>query len=97
MRAKAGLSVGEPLLAFALIEETIHEFYPEMVVAPGGVFGGTDSRKFEDICPNIYKFSPFFDTSVYGSTMHATNERISIVDLVRGARFLIRLLEKAAS
>ncbi len=83
--------------AFALIEETIHEFYPEMVVAPGGVFGGTDSRKFEDICPNIYKFSPFFDTSVYGSTMHATNERISIVDLVRGARFLIRLLEKAAS
>jgi len=83
--------------AFALIEETLKEFYPDIVVTPNGVFGGTDSRKYECVCENIYKFGPFFDISNYHDTMHATNERISIVDLVRGTRFMIRLVEKACS
>lgn len=81
--------------AYALIEEVMHEFYPELIVASNGLLGGTDSRKYECVCNNIYRFYPFFDTSKYRASLHGTNERISVSDLVRGTRIMIRIIEKA--
>ena len=48
------------------------------VVTPYLVMGGTDSRHYQNICDNIYKFSPFRMGLDLVTTMHNTDERIPV-------------------
>ncbi len=41
--------------SYKLIERTVRELFPDTIVAPGLMVGGTDSKHFEDICDHIYK------------------------------------------
>jgi carboxypeptidase PM20D1 len=43
---------------YRAIVRTLAELHPDVVVAPGLMIGATDSRYFETIADDIYKFSP---------------------------------------
>ncbi len=65
---------------------------PDYIVAPYLVMGGTDACKYESICENIYRFSPFVaDTSLLLRT-HNTNERIPVSSLEDGVVFFKRYI-----
>ncbi len=45
--------------AFALLERTIEEVFPDAVPAPYVMMAATDSRFFTEICERVYRFAPF--------------------------------------
>ncbi len=74
------------------IEKTLRQLFPELVVAPGVMLGGTDSRHFEGVADTIYKFSPVRATSEDLKRFHGTNERISIANYVEMIQFYHQLI-----
>ena len=73
--------------AFELLAETIHHVFPEAVISPYLMLGGTDAIKYEQVCDAIYRFCPYHVDSQELATMHAVNERISHANIAQAARF----------
>ena len=83
--------------AFNAIREICKEMDPKAIVAPYLVMGGTDARQYEDVCDNIYRYSPFLMDTALLLTTHGTNERIPVSSLKDGVVFFkkyIRALTK---
>jgi carboxypeptidase PM20D1 len=82
--------------AFGLLQRTIGEVFPDAVVAPGLVLGGTDSRHYGAITANRYRFEPFqFDASDL-KRPHGIDERIGVANYADGVRFFVRLIQNAS-
>lgn len=64
------------------------------VVTPYLVMGGTDSRHYQNICDNIYKFSPFRMGLDLVTTMHNTDERIPVDAMADGIAFFKRYIKE---
>jgi carboxypeptidase PM20D1 len=98
--------VGEPALpsqvsatdsaGYRLIERTVRELFPEVVVAPGLMLGGTDARHFDGYAAQVFRFSPVRAQPADLARFHGTDERIAIDNLVDLIRFYHRLVEQAA-
>lgn len=73
--------------AFNAIREICKEMDPKAIVAPYLVMGGTDARQYEDVCDNIYRYSPFLMDTALLLTCHGTNERIPVSSLKDGVVF----------
>ena len=82
--------------AYQLIERTIREVFPDAMVAPGLVIAGTDSRHFEAIADQVYRFMPVRFTAEDLPRVHGTDERIAVSQLADMVRFYHRLLSQAA-
>jgi carboxypeptidase PM20D1 len=80
---------------YRLIDRTLRQLHPDMIVAPGLMVGGTDSHHFEGIADDVYKFSPVRATSEDLKRFHGTNERISIDNYVELIQFYHQLLRNA--
>ncbi len=78
---------------YAMLNRTIREVYPDALVAPYLVLGGTDAKKFQILSENVYRFSPVPLTSDDLKTMHGTNERIAVKDFSRLVSFYIQLIK----
>lgn len=77
---------------YQLLNRSIRETFPGTIVAPGLMLGATDSRHFEAISDNIFKFSPVRATADDLPRFHGTNERISIKNYAEMIRFYHQLL-----
>lgn len=82
--------------AFRLIAAAVRESFGTRVVAPYLVVGGTDSRNFERVSPNVYRFAPIVATSETLGLIHATNERVGVDNYLGAIAFYRRLIESAA-
>jgi carboxypeptidase PM20D1 len=60
--------------AFALVSKTVHQVFPETVVAPFLMIGATDSRHLSPVSTQIIKFSPMTDPIGY----HGINEHVTV-------------------
>lgn len=74
------------------IERTIREVFPGAVVAPGLMVGATDSRYFERVADQTYRFSPVRASPQDLPRFHGTDERVSIANFADMIRFYHRLL-----
>jgi carboxypeptidase PM20D1 len=83
--------------SFTLIQRTIHETVPDVVVAPSLLVAATDSRHYAALTKNILRFLPIRvgpeDTKRY----HGIDERISIHDYERLVRFYTQLIRNSQS
>ena len=77
---------------FALLEQTITAVFTDAVTAPYIMLGGTDSRRFTDICDAVYRFAPFRMDRQDRATIHADNESLGIETFGEGILFYTRLL-----
>lgn len=77
---------------FMHLHRTIKRVFPDVVVAPYLVLGGTDSRFFRSICPNVYRFMPARMNDDALKLPHGTNERIAISDYQQMIRFYATLI-----
>lgn len=78
--------------AFKVISDICKSMNPKNIVAPYLVMGGTDARQYEDVCENIYRYSPFLVSTSLLLTTHGTNERIPVSSLEDGVAFFKRYI-----
>ena len=79
-----------------LVERTVRQAFPDAVVAPYLVTGGTDARHFAPLTPNVYRFAPTRLTLDDLKRVHGTNERLSVASYAELVRFYAQLLRNAA-
>ncbi|MDY6964601.1 MAG: M20 family peptidase [Halobacteriota archaeon] len=82
--------------SFEILQRTIHQIFPEVLVVPYLVTGVTDSRHYRELTSSIYRFVPLWWTGPEDIDMlHGTNERISIENCERIVRFYIQLIRNS--
>ncbi|HLZ99821.1 MAG TPA: M20/M25/M40 family metallo-hydrolase, partial [Steroidobacteraceae bacterium] len=81
---------------YRLIARTVREVFPGVIVAPGLMIGGTDSRHMERVADNVYRFSPVRARAEDLSRFHGTDERISVANYAEMIRFYETLIRHAA-
>jgi carboxypeptidase PM20D1 len=80
---------------FMVVEKTIGQLFPSAVPVPFLMIGGTDTRHYEGLTGNVYRFNPIVATTELVSGAHGTNERVRADDFVRAARFYAQLIRNA--
>lgn len=75
---------------------TIAEVYPDAIMAPYIVLGGTDARHYSEVSRSVYRFSPFTLSKAERASMHAVNEAIPVASLAKGVDFYQRLIRRAS-
>ena len=83
--------------AYTLINRSIKEIFPDMVTSSNLVLGGTDSRHFTAISPNIYRFAPYRITPENLSCFHGIDERIPVSEFEDAIRFYRRLITNSSN
>jgi carboxypeptidase PM20D1 len=83
--------------AFRLVARALRSSVPGAIVAPWLVVGGTDSRYYASLTPNVYRASAVPLDRGDTERMHGTDERVSIEGYGQNVRFYLQLLEQATS
>ncbi|MDH5805202.1 MAG: M20/M25/M40 family metallo-hydrolase, partial [Gemmatimonadota bacterium] len=79
--------------AFRMIENTIHQIFPEdVLVTPYLVVGGTDAKHYSGRSQNVYRFLPVYMTPDGMTRFHGTNERMSLENLEISVRYFYQLI-----
>ena len=82
--------------SYQMLNRTIREIFPDVIVAPGLMVGATDSRHYAGVTDKIFRFSPVRANGEDLKRFHGTNERLSVEGYADMIRFYRRLLENAA-
>ena len=80
---------------YELIEHTVRQVYPEVVVAPSLTIGATDSLHYASIADESYRFIPMRLQSGDLKRIHGIDERIAISDYVRMVQFYAALMRNS--
>ena len=78
---------------FKLLQTTTAKIFPDACVAPFLLIGSTDSKHFEAVAENAYRYLPVRMDSEELSKIHGVNERISIVAHMECIAFYETLLK----
>ena len=81
--------------SYHVMQGTIRQVFPQSVVAPFVVLAGTDTKHYEDVSSNIYRFIPMRITSEDLGRIHGTNERLGINNLEEIIKFYIQLIRNS--
>ncbi|MGN1418772.1 MAG: M20/M25/M40 family metallo-hydrolase [Acutalibacteraceae bacterium] len=73
------------------MKNAIENSFENTVVAPYLMIGGTDSRFFDEIADNIYKFAPVLSGGLL-STIHSDDERIPLENIPKLIRFFYEVM-----
>ena len=79
--------------AFELLAAGIRECFGDAVPTPYVMMAATDSRFFTEICPRVYRFTPFRMTKAQRESIHSYDEHIGVEDFLAGVEWYARLLE----
>ncbi len=75
------------------LSTAIQVHFPGTPIVPCLLAGGTDARRMECVCPNVYRFSPFILPPGELARTHSYNERLSVENLLRGVSFFRQMLQ----
>ncbi len=81
---------------FALIARALRETFEGVVVAPGLMVAGSDSRHYGEVARDAYRFNPMIVTADDLTGFHGTNEHLRTDRLAAAVRAYARILELAA-
>jgi len=81
---------------FAALSTVTRKIFGDVVVAPGLTIAGTDSKHYETVSENSYRFNPMIIGSEDLATFHGVNERISIDNLLKATSFYAALIMKSS-
>ena len=82
---------------FDLLSRTVREVFPGAIVAPYLMVAATDSRQFEGLTTDVYRFMPFRLKAKDIEGIHGTNERVPVELLADVVTFYARLITNAAA
>lgn len=81
---------------FQKIAAIAKHVHGEIAVTPGLTIAATDSRKYEDVAIDNYRFNPMSIHAEDVAGFHGTNERLSIGNMVKATEFYVQLMKSAA-
>ncbi len=82
--------------AFALVQRTVQEVFPDAAVAPVLATGGTDARFYTGLTPNVFRFAPVRGSVEELGRAHGADERVPVAVYADAVRFYVRLIQNAA-
>lgn len=82
-------------LGFKIINKTIRQVFLETIVAPSLVIAATDSRHYQKLTKNIYRFVPLQVSKDDLNRIHGTNERIALQNYKQIIKFYIQLIRNS--
>jgi len=88
--ASAVSSYGTDSSPFQILANTVGDIFPEAVLAPNVLVGGTDSKHYAHLCDDIYRFSPVRLTSEAAAMFHGVDEKIGVEAYERVFQFYYR-------
>ena len=71
---------------YKVIESSVKEIFGDVIVAPGLMIAGSDTRHYGKVADNSYRFNPFPLSNEEFAGFHGTNERIKKKDFLDGIR-----------
>ncbi len=77
---------------YQLIARSVREVYGEVVIAPGLMIAGSDSRHYAKVADNSYRFNPYIMKSDDLTGFHGTNEKISVANFAQGVRSYVQII-----
>jgi carboxypeptidase PM20D1 len=81
---------------FDAISRSVREVVPGVLVAPGLVLAGTDTRHYLDIAENGYRFIPWRVRPEDIARVHGTDERIGVANYADVIRYYGQLIRNGA-
>ncbi|MGD2251128.1 MAG: M20 family peptidase [Candidatus Methanofastidiosia archaeon] len=79
--------------SFYILQKTVRQIFPNVVVAPYLVTGATDSRHYAVLTNNVFKLVPYLVTPEDLKRVHGTNERLSVTDYEKLVKFFVQLIK----
>ncbi|MBX2898965.1 MAG: M20 family peptidase [Cyclobacteriaceae bacterium] len=79
--------------SYKIIEKTVLQLLPGAIVTPGLVSGGTDTKHYQTISENAYRFFPIRvnDTNITG--FHGINEHLAVSNYKEIVQFYYQLIQ----
>ena len=84
-------------MGYEAIEVAIREVYGDIIVAPGLMVGGSDSRHYGKVVGNAFRFNPMIVNSSDLTGFHGTNEKITVHNLAQGTRTYMQTIRHGSS
>ncbi len=81
--------------SFKMVQKTIHQTFPDVIVAPMLTVGGTDTRHYTEISENIFRFLPSRIENEDLKRVHGTDERVGLDNYKEMIRFYSGLLKNS--
>ncbi len=81
--------------AWTTLQKTIRELFPDAVVVPSLLVGGSDSKHFAPLTQSVYRFAGVRMGSDSLSRAHGTDERLSLENVEQLTRFFIHLVRNS--
>ncbi len=82
--------------AFRLLQTTIHQVLPDVVVAPFVLVGSTDTVHYSDLCENIFRFIPTRLSERDTQRFHGIDERIAKENYLEIISFFHQYIKNAS-
>jgi len=79
--------------AYAYVEKTVKEHFPDVGTAPYLIMGGTDCRHFHALTDTALRFAPMRMNNAQNASCHAVDENVTVSALAEGVRFYKRFLQ----
>lgn len=80
---------------FKAIQKTAQELFPEGMIAPSLVIAATDSRYYEAVANDVYRFLPLQMTKRDLQRIHGIDERIGVADYKKLIQFYYQLVQNS--
>ena len=82
---------------YLAISDSVKEVYGDIIVAPGLMVGGSDSKHYGKAAKNSFRFNPFPLAANELSAIHGIDERIKKDDFLNGIRSFVRIIQNGSS
>lgn len=79
--------------SYKIIEKTILQLLPNTIVTPGLVSGGTDTKHYESISENAYRFFPVRINESNITGFHGINEHLAVSNYKEIVQFYYQLIQ----
>lgn len=77
---------------FEVIGKSVREIYGNVVITPGLMIAGSDTRHYGKIADNAFRFNPIIMTPEDLTGFHGTNEKISVANYLQGIRSYVQII-----
>lgn len=83
---------GDDTFGFLVIQKSMLEIFPGTIVAPALVIGATDSRHYQELTDQVYRFQPIQIAKEDTKLFHGIDERVSVENYKQAIRFYRQLI-----
>jgi carboxypeptidase PM20D1 len=82
--------------AFRLLQTTLAQVFPGTLTAPNLLSGGTDTKHYQKLTDNVFRFIPVTIHAEDLERVHGTNERVGVENYAGAVRFYAQFVRNAA-